>query len=184
MHARARNFAYPATMSARRGTAARNGAGSKAVVRRKDGLKHLSPKHASAFLGLVRAGELLDRSLNAELERQHGLTLRGFEVLLFLAVFTKNHTMPMTDLIKQAPLSQSRVSRLVADLEARELVHRGTVEGDARAVAVSLTPAGLEVFRAAQETHLGGLDRLLFSRLTSAEIDQLARITAKILRTP
>lgn len=151
---------------------------------RKGGLKHLSPEYANAFLGLLRAGERLDRSLNAELERQHGFTLRAFEVLLFLAVFAEKHSMPMGELIKRAPLSQSRVSRLVADLEGRGLVERGTVDGDARAVAVSLTPAGMKEFRGAQETHLAGLHRLLFSRLTSAEIDQLAQIAAKILADP
>lgn len=151
------------------------------MVTRRDGLKHLTPEYASAFLGLVRAGERLHRTLNAQLEQQHGLTLRAFEVLLFLAVFADGHSMRMGDLIVQAPLSQSRISRLVAELEARGLVERGAVEGDARAVTVSITPAGLTAFNAAQETHLAGLHRRLFSRLTPTEIAQLARITAKIL---
>lgn len=151
------------------------------AVRTRGGLKHLSPRYAKAFLGLVRAGERLDRELNAQLERRHGLTLRAFEVLLFLAVFGSDGAMRMSELIAQAPLSQSRVSRLVAELESRGLVKRRTVPGDARAVEIAITSAGLEVFREAQETHLAGLDARMFARLSAAEIDQLGRITAKIL---
>lgn len=154
---------------------------ARGVVRRPDGLKHLTPAYAKAFLGLVRAGETLDRDVDTELSRRHGLSLRAFEVLLFLAVFSPRGSMRMGELTAQAPLSQSRVSRLVAELEARGLVERHAVHGDARAVEVSITPTGLDTFKAAQETHLDHLDERLFSRLTAQEIDQLAAITAKIL---
>src|SRR5919106_6394038 len=83
------------------------------VVHRPDGLQYLSPRRAQAFLGLVRAGNVLADQLNAELENQHGISLRGFEVLLFLAVFAPDGSLRMSELTEQAPLSQSRVSRLV-----------------------------------------------------------------------
>ncbi|HEY5989537.1 MAG TPA: MarR family transcriptional regulator [Streptosporangiaceae bacterium] len=152
------------------------------VIHRADGLKYLSPLRASAFLGLVRAGSALDRELDAELERTHGIGLRGFEVLLFLAVFAPGGTLRIGQLIERTPLSQSRVSRLVGELEARGLVERSTADGDRRAVRVSITPHGIETFRAAQDTHLAGLERRLFSRLTEGEIRQLAKITTKLLR--
>lgn len=151
------------------------------VIHRPDGLKYLSPTRAKAFLGLVRAGDALAAKLSAELEREHGITLRGFEVLLFLAVFAPEGHLRITELTKQAPLSQSRVSRLVADLEARGLVERSRAEGDGRGVRVSITARGIERFKAAQDTHLAGLERLLFSRLSKAEVRQLGEITAKIV---
>ncbi len=163
------------------GAGARRGRRTSGIERRPDGLKYLTPRYARAFLGLVRAGETLDRALDAELSARHSLTLRAFEVLLFLAVFSARGSMRMSDLIAQAPLSQSRVSRLVAELEARGLVERRGVADDARAWEVTITPLGLKTFRAAQDTHLDQLDRRLFSRLSSAEIDQLGSITAKIL---
>lgn len=142
---------------------------------------HLPPVRAKAFLGLVRAGEQLARELDAELLAAHGLSLRGFEVLLFLAVFSPDGHRRMTELAEQAPLSQSRVSRLVAELETRGLVQRSAVADDARGVQVAITDRGRQLFAAAQRTHLDGLDRRLFSRLTDAETAQLARLTAKIL---
>lgn len=151
------------------------------VVIRPDGLKHLDPLYARAFLGLLRAAEALEARLSERLWARHGLTLRGFEVLLFLSVFAPDRTLRMRELAKQTPLSQSRVSRLVADLEARGLVERSRAETDARGVSVSITDEGVEAFRAAQETHLGDLQELLFSRLSEPQVRQLVGITGQIL---
>ncbi|MGI8516733.1 MAG: MarR family winged helix-turn-helix transcriptional regulator [Acidimicrobiia bacterium] len=123
----------------------------------------------------------LDALINY-LKAEHGISLRGFEVLLFLAVFSAEGRMRMAELTEQAPLSQSRVSRLVADLAGRGLVERSPAAEDGRGVTVSITPAGLEKFKIVQETHLASLERRLFSHLSPSEIRQLAAITAKILK--
>jgi DNA-binding MarR family transcriptional regulator len=151
------------------------------VVLRPDGLKYLTPVRAGAFLGLVRAGSVLADQLSGELEAEHRLTLREFEVLLFLAVFASEGTLRMSQLAEQAPLSQSRMSRLVDQLETCGLVERAPDNQDRRGVTVAITPKGIEKFTAAQETHLAGLERLLFSHLTDREIQQLAKITEKIV---
>lgn len=140
-----------------------------------------SETYARAFLGLVRAGEELDRSLDAELRSAHGISLRGYEVLLHLAAFAPGRRQPMTALIRQTPLSQSRVSRLVAELEARGLVRRTGDERDSRAVVVALTDEGLRLLRQAQKTHHRGLERRLFSRLSHEELLQLGELTFRLL---
>lgn len=152
------------------------------VMQRPDGLKYLTPVRASAFLGLVRAGDTLARELNGELEAEHRISLRAFEVLLFLAIFSEDGHLRMSELTERAPLSQSRVSRLVADLETRGLVERSPVDTDGRGVEVFITAKGLEKFKAAQDTHLAGLDRRLFTHLNATEVRQLAAITTKILK--
>jgi len=153
------------------------------VVQGPDGLKYLSPQRASAFLGLLRVGDALENRLSADLESRHGINLRSFEVLLFLAAFAPDGRLRMSELTNEAPLSQSRVSRLVADLEARGLVKRTPAETDGRGVAVSITASGVEKFKAAQETHLQDLDRWLFSQLTDKEIDQLGDMTQRLMRS-
>lgn len=150
-------------------------------MHRPDGLKYLAPSQAQAFLGLVRAGDSLARGLSATLQQRHGIGLHAFEVLLFLAVFSPAKRLRMSDLTHQAPLSQSRVSRLVADLESAGLVVRKRDEDDGRGISVSITDSGLELFKTAQETHLQDLDDRLFSRLSKREIADLGRITAKLL---
>lgn len=151
------------------------------VVERADGSRYLEPIRAQAFLGLIRAGDKLERSLDATLQREHQLSLHAFEVLLFLAVFADDRQMSMSELRHRTPLSQSRVSRLVAQLEADELVARSNDASDTRAVNVRITDKGVHAFRAAQDRHLDDLDQHFFSKLTSREIQQLATITTKIL---
>ena len=158
------------------------GAGEPAVVVRDDGLKHLPQVRARAFLGLLRAGQHLEQRLDADLQQHHGLTLRGFEILLHLAVFSGNRCLRLSRLTDQAPLSQSRTSRLVAELESRGLVTRARSADDARGVDVTLTDRGLEVFKAAQDNHLQALDQYLFSHLSSQQVTQLATITEIILQ--
>ena len=162
-------------------TSPRAGQAGNGIVRGNDGLEHLAPVRAQAFIGLLRAAERLDSELDAELQAAHGLGLRAFEVLLHLAAFAPGRHLRVTELAERAPLSQSQVSRLVADLESRGLVARTTAEGDGRGTDVSITSTGLDLFRAAQRTHLDDLETRLFARLTETEINQLARITTKIL---
>lgn len=150
-------------------------------VERDDGLKHLPPVRAHAFLGLVRAGAALARDVDTALQRKHELSLHSFEVLLHLAVFSPHGSLRLSQLVQQAPLSQSQVSRLAAELERRGLVERSTPEDDGRGVVVSITAAGIERFQQAQETHLDDLDRRLFSRLSWDEVTKLAAITSKLL---
>lgn len=150
-------------------------------VRLPSGIGYPSRTYARAFLGLVRAGEQLDRLLDADLRAAHGIGLRGYEVLLHLAAFTPDRHASMGNLIRQTPLSQSRLSRLVADLEHRSLVLRSSDARDSRVVVVSLTDQGLQVLRQAQQTHHDGLEQRLFSRLTYEELVQLGVLTSRVL---
>ncbi len=145
------------------------------------GVAYPSEMYARAFLGLVRAGEELDRALDTDLRNAHGIGLRGYEILLHLAAFSPDRRLPMSTLTRQTPLSQSRLSRLVADLETRGLVRRRDDHDDGRVVIVSLTDKGLGVLRQAQETHHRGLERRLFSRLSREELAQLGELTSRLL---
>jgi len=147
----------------------------------EDGVAHLDPTYAAAFLGLLRAAEVVDAGLDQDLREAHGIGLRGFEILLHLGAFSEVGSLRMGQLISQAPLSQSRVSRLVAELSRTGYVDRSTAVEDTRAAVVTITPAGRNLLRAAAATHLDGLERRLFARLTKADVAELGRLTAKIL---
>ncbi len=156
----------------------------RGVIEKADGTKYLERRRANAFLGLVRAGDNVVRSLDKSLRERSGLGLHQFEVLLFLSVFAKDRTMRMSELRRHAPLSQSRVSRVVAELESEGLVARNPDPDDSRAVLVSILNEGIESFKAAQDRHLADLDELLFERITEDEIDQLGAICEKLLGRP
>jgi len=151
------------------------------IVVRPDGLKYMTPGRAAAFLGLIRAGQTLARELDADLEREHGIGLMAYEVLLFLAAFSPDGRLRMVDLTERAPLSQSRVSRLVAELEARGLVARAPSGDDRRGVDVAITRKGIRKFKEAQEDHIAALERRLFAHLRADEVEQLATLTTRIL---
>jgi DNA-binding MarR family transcriptional regulator len=154
---------------------------SPGVIAGSDGTRYLSLEYANAFLGLIRASDSVFRALDRSLQGRHGISLHEYEVLLFLAVLSTDHSMPMTELRRRTPLSQSRVSRVVSGLEDSGLVRRTTDNVDKRAVTVTLTRQGLEKYQSAQDRHLRDLDQHLFSVLTEREINQLAGITTKIL---
>ena len=138
-------------------------------------------ERAKAFLGLIRAGAALERALDRGLADEHDIGLHQFEVLLFLATSSADHTMPMTELRRRTPLSQSRVSRVVSGMETRGLVERRTNPTDTRAITVVLTARGMATFEAARERHRRDLETHVFSVLDEAEIHQLATITSKLL---
>lgn len=140
-----------------------------------------SEEQAQAFLGLIRSGAALERALDRGLGDEHGIGLHQFEVLLFLASSSADHSMPMTELRRRTPLSQSRVSRVVSGLEAEGLVRRETDPNDSRAVTVALTPQGMATFEAARHRHHRDLEEHFFSILNDIEIRQLATITTKLL---
>lgn len=145
------------------------------------GPRLFSEEQAKAFLGLIRAGAALERVLDQGLADEQDIGLRQFEVLLFLASSWADHTMPMTELRRRTPLSQSRVSRVVKSLEADGLVRRETDPNDSRAVNVVLTEQGMATFEAAQPRHRRDLEEHFFSILSDIEIRKLATITTKLL---
>lgn len=140
-----------------------------------------SEDRAKAFLGLIRSGAALERALDRGLSDEHGIGLHEFEVLLFLATSSPDHRMPMTELRRRTPLSQSRVSRVVSGLEADGLVRREPDPTDSRAIVVVLTRQGEVTLEAAKPRHQRDLDEYLFSILTDSEIRQLSAMTSKLL---
>ena len=140
----------------------------------------LTKTEADAFLGLILAGDTLARALDRGLN-QHGIGLHQFEVLFVLAYISPNGAMPMSEIRRRSPLSQSRVSRVVSGLEADGLVRRTTDPTDTRAVIVSITDDGRSMFETTKPSHKRDLERHLFSLLTDRELNQLAAITTKLL---
>ena len=145
------------------------------------GPRLFSEDQATAFLGLIRAGTALERALDRGLAAEQDIGLHQFEVHLFLASSSPDHSLPMTELRRRTPLSQSRVSRVVSGLEARGLVRRETDPTDSRAITVTLTPPGRAALNAALPRHHRDLQEHLFSILTETELRQLATITTKLL---
>lgn len=145
------------------------------IVFGADGFPQWSRSYADAWIGLLATHRRLTRELDAELEAAHGLTLSGLELLARLAS-APDRRLRLSVLAGEAGLSLSRVSRIVDALEGRGLIARQPCPADARAINAQLTPAGLELARAAQATHLAAVRRRFFDRLSAREIAALAAV--------
>ena len=145
------------------------------IVPGADGLPQWSHDYAAAWIGLLATHRSLTRELDAELEAAHGLALSGLELLVRLAS-TPEHWLRLSALAAGAGLSLSRVSRIVDALEARGLLVRRPCDADARAINAVLTPAGLELAKAAQATHLAAVRQRFFDHLSEAEIATLSAV--------
>jgi DNA-binding MarR family transcriptional regulator len=127
-----------------------------------------------AWSGFLRMQAQLLRTLNAELQAGHGITLSEYEVLLFLD-WSPESRLPISTLASSVFLSLSGVSRLVDRLARDGYVRRETSSQDARVSYAVLTQAGLEKRRAAKPTHLGGVRTHFLNHFSNEELLMLAR---------
>jgi len=144
----------------------------------EEGLAMWSERYADAWIGLLETHKRLTRHLDAELETAYGITLSALEVLGRLAV-SAGRSLRLSALANSCGLSLSRISRIVDSLEARGLVERRAVEGDARAVDAHLTEGGLELARRAMRGHCESVRQRFFDQLSGEEIASLAAIFAR-----
>lgn len=139
----------------------------------------LSERELAAWRGLLEVHSATIAQLDAELEQEHGLPLSSYEVLLHL------HGAPdcelrMGQLAERLFLSRSGLTRLIDRLAKAGLVERAECESDRRGSYARLTDEGRARFEAARPTHLRGVREHFLSKLSAADLDQLAGIWARI----
>jgi DNA-binding MarR family transcriptional regulator len=121
-----------------------------------------------AFVALVRAHSAAIRQLNAQLTRDHGLTINDYEVLLRLAR-ADDRRMRRVDLANEVLLTASGITRLLDGLERSGFVERGSCDTDRRVVYAVLTETGREKLRMASKTHVAQIEELFAARLEEPE---------------
>ena len=140
----------------------------------------LTELELAAWVGLLRAHAKVTRALDDELERECGLSLPQYEVLLQLGRAPERR-LRMTDLAQHVLLSRSGLTRLVDRLEAAGLVTRQSCPSDLRGTFAVLTRPGLARLRVASDVHLRGVRAHVTSRLSDEDQRALAHATAKLL---
>ena len=86
----------------------------------------------------------------------------------------------MTELADRALISRSGMTRRVARLVDEGLVQRSTADGDARAVVVSLTDAGVARLTETAPVHLRGVAELFVAQLDEQELAVLKNSLDKV----
>ena len=117
--------------------------------------------------------ELLPRTLDAQLQRDAGITHAAYVVLAMLSE-APDRSRRMSDLARQANQSQSRLSHTVARLEERGWVRRERATEDRRGNFAVLTDAGWDVVVSVAPGHVDAVRETVFGPLTSEQTRVLA----------
>jgi DNA-binding MarR family transcriptional regulator len=119
------------------------------------------------------------RQLDAELDAEHAMTTRDYEVLLYLAQAPERR-LPMSALATSTMLTRSGVTRLVDGLVTQGFVERAACATDARVSYAELTDAGYQKLREAGCTHIASVRRLFVEHFSPEEIEQLASLLSRL----
>lgn len=134
-----------------------------------------------AWIGLMRVVQLLPVALDAQLQRDSGMTHFEFMVLSMLR-FAPDHTLRMTSLARDTNATLPRLSHVCSRLEARGLVSRATCPTDRRATNVTLTPLGRRHLTRATPGHIALARRLVIDALSPADLAALTALTTALGR--
>ena len=124
--------------------------------------------------------ELLPRSLDAQLQRDAGLTHAAYVVLAMLSE-APDRSRRMSDLARVANQSQSRLSHTVARLEERGWVRRERSAEDGRGNLAVLTDAGWDVVRSVAPGHVQAVRQAMFDPLTDEQTRALGDVLEAVV---
>jgi DNA-binding MarR family transcriptional regulator len=114
------------------------------------------------------------------LESSCQLPLAWFEVLLQLRR-SADGRLKMSEMANAIFHSTGGTTRLVDRLEEAGLVRRENCPSDRRAIFVAITELGGAKLDAALGVHLGFLDDLMGTRLSTSERDELSNLLSKLI---
>ena len=130
-------------------------------------------------LFLTAHHEVID-TLSRELERETGLPLTWYEVLLYLKQ-APDRRLRMHELAESLLLSRSAMTRFVDRIERAGYVRRRQCVTDRRGLFVELTDEGNAMFRRAAPVHLRGVEEHFARFIDIDEAEAMHRAFGRIV---
>src|SRR5215218_1390392 len=153
--------------------------------RLRRGLSHEEPALSSPSLERLRAWRLYFESalalvdvLDSELERDAGIPLRSYDVLIHLEETPDG--LRMNELAERILYSKSGFTRVVDRLEDAGLVRRVRPENDRRSILVVLTDQGRTTMEQARRHHRHAIEQHFSQHLSDSDIKALTRALEKL----
>jgi len=140
----------------------------------------LTPEQRQAWIALSVTTVALPSALDAQLERDAGISHVEYQVLSWLSM-RPDRTARMSQVARLANMRAPHLSRVAARLEARGWLTRRTDPTDHRATLASLTDAGWQKVVEAAPGHAAEVQRLVFDNLTPEQVTQLLDICTRIV---
>jgi len=128
----------------------------------------LTDQQQQAWRAWLTASELVPRALDAQLQRDAGISHAAYVVLAMLSE-SPSRSRRMSDLARRANQSQSRLSHTVARLEQRGWVRRERAADDGRGNLAVLTDEGWDVVRTVAPGHVDAVREAVFAPLTEEQ---------------
>lgn len=146
----------------------------------RDEPRWLTPEERSAWLATAGLLVRLTGALDAQLQRDAGISLFEYQVLSVLSE-SPGRTARMSGIAAVANGSLSRLSHVTARLEKRGWARRKPDPVDGRYTLAVLTPAGWDKVVATAPGHVAEVRRLVTDPLTQAQVQHLGDIGRKIM---
>jgi DNA-binding MarR family transcriptional regulator len=137
-----------------------------------------SPERLRAWRLFFESATALTDLLGTELERDAGIPMRWYDVLVQLEETPEG--IPMNALADRILYSKSGFTRVVDRMEEAGLVTRIRPEHDRRSILVVLTDEGTKVMEHARRYHRDGIERHFSQHLSERDIKALTHALEKV----
>jgi DNA-binding MarR family transcriptional regulator len=142
--------------------------------------RELTPEQLAAWSGFLWTHAQVVRTLDRELEQEHGIPLASFDVLFQLSI-ARNGELSISALADAIVLNQSGLTGLVDRLQSSGFVQRERREADPREIHVRITERGMEILAQVTPTHISSIKKHFLKRLSDKQTEQLAMIWQALL---
>jgi DNA-binding MarR family transcriptional regulator len=140
----------------------------------------LSPQERATWLSLVGVMVKLPAALDAQLQRDSGLSYFEYMVLAMISE-QPNRLMRMSELAGAINASLSRLSHIAKRLEGQGFITRRPDTVDGRYTNAVLTDAGMTAVVAAAPGHVTAVRSLVFDALSAEQMQELRNANDRIL---
>ncbi|GEA89650.1 MarR family winged helix-turn-helix transcriptional regulator [Cellulomonas cellasea] len=140
----------------------------------------LTPSERGAWLALTAMTITLPGALDAQLQRDAGLSFYEYMVLAMLSE-QPDRTLRMSQLAQLTNGSLSRLSHVATRLERAGFIRRERSTVDARATNAILTDEGVAKIVGSAPGHVEEARRLVIDALTPDQLEQLRAIGAAVM---
>ena len=141
--------------------------------------RKLSEDEAELFHTFYRMRRGFDHALDAQLQRDHGISISEIEVLMVL-MRSPDRRLRVRDLVTMTGWEKSRISHQVTRMVARGFVERQDFAEDRRANWVHLTGEGRRIVVRALPEHTATIRRILFDPLTTDQQRDFLEISQRM----
>ncbi len=131
-----------------------------------------------AWMAYLRTHSRFWEQVEADMRREHGLTIARYDVLAQLKL--AGGRLGLSDLASAIALSPSGLSKLLDRMERSGLIRRHPDPRDARATFAIITPRGRALVERARETHHEFLRCTFGAALSDRDLADLTRIMKRL----